>query len=61
MPFEELFARSDILGILVFILALGIGWLILRLIFKIATRIFMFGCGAILLIGAFLAVLRYMG
>ena len=61
MPFEDLFAQSDILGILIFILALGVGWLVLRMIFKIASRVFMLGCGAILLIGAALAVLRFLG
>ena len=44
----------NIMNILLIIILLVVGWVVLRLIFKIAMRVFMLGCVGILVIGAFL-------
>jgi ABC-type iron transport system FetAB permease component len=41
-------------NILLVIILLVVGWVVLRFIFKIAKRVFMLGCVAILVVGAFL-------
>lgn len=47
-----------IMNILLVIILLVVGWVVLRLIFKMAMRVFMIGCVAILVIGAFLFFLN---
>ncbi len=44
----------NLMNILLVIILLVVGWVVLRLIFKIAMRVFMIGCVAILGVGAFL-------
>ncbi len=44
----------NLMNILLVIILLVVGWVVLRFIFKIAMRVFMLGCVAILVIGAFL-------
>ena len=44
----------NLMNILFVIILLVVGWVVLRFIFKIAMRVFMLGCVAILVIGAFL-------
>lgn len=44
----------DLSNILLIIILLVVGWVLLRVIFKIAMRVFMIGCVAILVVGAFL-------
>lgn len=61
MSIQELFGQSEILRILGFVLMVGVGWLVLRVVFKIAGRIFKLGCWAILLIGAVILVMRVIG
>jgi hypothetical protein len=51
--------NDPLMQIMVFILALAIGWLLIRFIFKLAKRVFMIGCVAILLLGAILFMLGY--
>lgn len=48
--------NSDLLKILELILAIGVGWIILRFLFKLARKIFAFGCFAILILGAILVI-----
>ena len=44
----------NLMNILLVIILLVVGWVLLRVIFKIAMRVFMIGCLGILVIGAFL-------
>ena len=46
---------NKVLPALGLILVLGVAWLVIRFIFKIATRIFMLGCVAIVFIGTLIA------
>jgi len=50
----------DLSNILLVIILLVVGWVVLRFIFKIARRVFMLGCVAILVIGAFLFFFRFL-
>lgn len=61
MSIQDFFGQSEILRILGFVLMVGVGWLVLRVVFKIAGRIFKLGCGVILLIGAVILVMRVIG
>jgi hypothetical protein len=45
---------SDFLMIFEVILAVGVGWIILRFLFKLARKIFAFGCFAIVIVGIIL-------
>jgi hypothetical protein len=47
---------TGLLPALLFILVLGAVWLVIRFIFKLAMRVFMIGCVAIVLLGAFMVV-----
>ncbi len=46
--------QPEIVRILFLILALGLGWVILRFVLKVAKRIFMAGCFMIILLGGLL-------
>ncbi|MEN6408415.1 MAG: hypothetical protein ABFD44_01720 [Anaerolineaceae bacterium] len=50
---------QEIIRIGALVLALVIAWGILRLIFRLARRVFSLGCGIIVLIGAFLVLSRF--
>jgi len=50
----------NLMNILLVIILLVVGWVVLRFIFKIARRVFMLGCVAILVIGAFLFFFRFL-
>lgn len=52
--------NSDLLNILFWILAIGIGWTILRFLLKLARKIFAFGCAMILIFGAVLVILQFL-
>lgn len=54
------FLSPDTLNIIYLILAIGIGWIILRFIFNLVRRIFAFGCFTILAIGAVLLILQFL-
>jgi hypothetical protein len=49
---------SDVLNIIGIILAVGVGWIILRFVFKLAQKVFQLGCLAIVIIGAIILVSR---
>jgi len=46
--------HSDFLLMLEVILAIGVGWIILRFLFKLARKIFTFGCFTIVIVGIIL-------
>ncbi|MBN2045764.1 MAG: hypothetical protein JW757_12130 [Anaerolineales bacterium] len=50
---------SDIINSLGIILAVGMGWIILRFIFKLARKVFQLGCLAIVIIGALVLINQY--
>jgi len=50
---------SDISNILFWILAIGIGWIALRFLLRLAGRIFATGCFVIVLLGLFLLAFQY--
>lgn len=52
---------NQIVQIALFIVGLIIVWSILSAIMRMAFRLFTFGCGAILVLGAILLVLRLLG
>ncbi|MGD8456218.1 MAG: hypothetical protein PVF83_07545 [Anaerolineales bacterium] len=58
MWYQDILA-DPLLQVLLVILAVAVGWILLRFIFKIAMRIFMIGCVAIFVIGAILLILNY--
>jgi len=51
--------NDPLIQILLLILALGVGWLLIRFIFKLAKRVFMIGCAAIVIVGVILFFLGY--
>ncbi len=55
---QDLFS-SDITTILFWIAVIGIGWVVLRFLLKLAGRIFAIGCFIIVLIGLVLLALQY--
>ena len=58
MWYQDILA-DPLLQVLLFILAVAVGWVILRFIFKIAMRIFVVGCLAIFIIGVIVLVLNF--
>jgi hypothetical protein len=57
MWYQELLA-DPFLRVLLLVLAAAVGWVILRLIFKIAMRVFVIGCLAFFILGAVLFILN---
>lgn len=53
--------NADTLRLIEIILAVGIGWIILRFLFKLARKIFAFGCFVIVLGGIVLLVTQFLG
>lgn len=51
--------NGDILNILYIVLAVGVGWIVLRSILKLARRIFAIGCFAIVIIGFVLVGMQF--
>jgi hypothetical protein len=47
---------SDFISILGIILAVGVGWIILRFVLKLASKVFKLGCLAIIVIGAIVII-----
>jgi hypothetical protein len=58
MWYQDILADPS-LKILLFVLAAAVGWVILRLIFKIAMRVFVIGCLALFILGAVLFILNF--
>jgi len=50
------FDNLELLQTLYLILAIGLGWIALRFILKLARKIFMTGCVSIVLFGLFLVI-----
>jgi len=50
------FNNPELHQTLYLILAIGLGWIALRVLLKLARKIFMIGCVSILLLGLFLVV-----
>jgi hypothetical protein len=46
--------------IAIYVVILLVAWFVLRLILRITTRLFMFGCGAIIFLGLALVFLQWM-
>jgi hypothetical protein len=51
--------NSDIGTILLWIAAIGVGWIVLRFLLKLAGKIFAFGCFVIVLIGLVLLAMQF--
>jgi hypothetical protein len=51
--------NPDFLNKLYIILAVGIGWIVLRLILRVARKIFVIGCFAIVIIGIILVGIQF--
>ena len=51
--------NQDFLLMLEVILAVGVGWIILRFLFKLARKIFAFGCFAIVIVGIILLASQF--
>jgi len=58
MWYQEILA-DPLLRILLLVLVAAVGWVILRLIFKIAMRVFVIGCLALFILGAVLFILNF--
>ncbi len=52
---------DQLTGVVVFVLALLVVWILVRIFFRIAMRIFTLGCALILVIALLLFVMRYFG
>ena len=50
---------ADFFNLLGIILAVGVGWTILRFLLKLARKVFQLGCLAIVIIGAILLIAQY--
>ncbi|RPI83514.1 MAG: hypothetical protein EHM41_15740 [Chloroflexi bacterium] len=44
--------------IVIYVLILGVVWVVMRFIFKTAMKVFLFGCGSIVVLGVVLALMR---
>jgi hypothetical protein len=61
MLFERILDQSnEILNILYWILGIGVAWIVLRFIFKMAKKVFAIGCFGIIAIGLFLMLLDWL-
>ena len=52
--------NGDIQNILNIVLAVGVGWIVLRVILKLARKIFAIGCFAIVIIGIILLGMQFL-
>ncbi len=51
---------SQLTNIVVYTMVLVVVWLALRFVLRIAHRIFVFGCGAILILGLILVLMKFL-
>lgn len=51
---------TEFFNLILLIFAIGIGWIILRFLLKLARKIFTFGCISIVLVGLFLIIRQYL-
>jgi len=54
------FNDPELLNLVLLFVAIGLGWIILRFLLKLARRIFMIGCVSIVLVGLFLVISQYL-
>lgn len=57
--FQQDFTAETLITIVAALLALAVGWLILRFVLKIAWRAFAIGCAGILILGVCLAAAAF--
>jgi len=61
MLFQRILDQSnEILNILYWILGIGVAWIVLRFIFKVAKKVFAIGCFGIIAIGLLLMLLDWL-
>jgi hypothetical protein len=61
MLFERILDQSnEILNILYWVLGIGVAWIVLRFIFKLAKKVFAIGCFGIIAIGVLLMLLDWL-
>jgi hypothetical protein len=51
--------NTELLNIVYLFAAIGVGWVVLRFLLKLARKIFMIGCVSIVLIGLVLFIAQY--
>lgn len=51
---------SELFNLVVLILALGLGWILLRFLLRLARKIFTLGCISIVLVGIYLILNQYL-
>ncbi len=51
---------SQLTNIAIYVLIIVVAWVLLRFVLRIAHRIFVFGCGAILVLGLILVLMRFL-
>ncbi len=61
MNFLSAIMPGQLTNIVIYALVIAIIWFALRLILRIAHRVFVFGCGAILVFALLLILLRFLG
>lgn len=61
MLFERILDQSnEILNILFWILGIGVAWIVLKFIFKLAKKVFTVGCFGIIALGLVLMILDWL-
>jgi hypothetical protein len=55
------FITPETMNTIWIVLAVAVGWIVLRFILRLARRIFAFGCFAIVVLGAMLLIWQYLG
>ncbi|MEN8241086.1 MAG: hypothetical protein ABFS17_04135 [Chloroflexota bacterium] len=61
MLFQNILEQSnEILNTLYWVLGIGVAWIVLRLIFKIAKKVFAIGCFGIIFLGLGYMLLSWM-
>jgi hypothetical protein len=53
-------STNQLTTIVIYMVVLVVAWLVLRIVLRIAHRIFVFGCGAILFLGLLLVLMRFL-
>jgi hypothetical protein len=60
MNFLATVTPNQLTNIAFYVIILVIVWLVLRLVLRIAHKIFVFGCGAILVLGLILVLIKFL-
>ena len=56
----EAITSNQLTNIIMYMVILVVAWLALRFVLRIAHRIFVFGCGAILVLGLLLILMKFL-